>query len=86
MTPEEELKNQLARYDADLEAAKLLIEHLQAKNARQRIEALGSMSLSDYQRLVEWIKNPDRKPAEAAFTAGYLRDAARAFEEGTRKP
>ena len=34
----------------------------------------------DFQRLVEWSRDPSRKPAEAAFTAGVTRDAASAVE------
>lgn len=35
----------------------------------------------NYLRLVRWMKNPNREPAQTAFTAGALRDAARAFED-----
>jgi len=37
-------------------------------------------SANEFHRLVEWMKNPDRKPANIAFTAGETRQAARAFE------
>lgn len=39
------------------------------------------LSISEYKRLVEWMKNSVRKPAINAFTAGACRDAARAFED-----
>ena len=32
-------------------------------------------------RLVEWIKDKNRKPAHSQFTASALRDAARAVEK-----
>ena len=54
------------------------IDRLRADNHRLR---LGSMSTFDYERLVEWMKDPDRKPPEIAFTAGAARDAARAAKE-----
>ena len=40
-----------------------------------------SLSASEYTRLVEWVKNPTREPANTAFTASACRDAARAIEE-----
>lgn len=43
--------------------------------------SLGDMSVVDYERLVEWIKNSNRKPPSAAFTAGAARTAAMAVED-----
>lgn len=40
----------------------------------------GGLDTYDYVRLVEWMKDPP-EPANTAFTAGALRDAARAFED-----
>jgi len=42
------------------------------------------LSAFEYKQLVEWMKNPNRKPAYTAFTVGACRDAARAFEEFIR--
>lgn len=42
------------------------------------------LSKFEYERLVRWMKDPERKEASAAFTAGAARDAARAFEEYLR--
>ena len=44
-------------------------------------ECQADMTLFEYQRLVSWMKDPCRKPAILAFTAGTLRQCARAFEE-----
>lgn len=35
----------------------------------------------DYERFLAWLKDPDRKPANMAFTAGIERDAAYAVED-----
>lgn len=51
---------------------------LEADNHRLR---LGDMSVGDYQRLVEWIKNPNRKDTSSAFTAGAARTAAIAVQD-----
>lgn len=39
------------------------------------------MTAFEFRRLVDWMKDPKRKPANLAFTAGACRDAARAFEQ-----
>ena len=41
----------------------------------------GNLSTFDYERLVAWMRDPQRMPASTAFTAGATRDAASAFEE-----
>ena len=38
------------------------------------------LSLPDWMRLRDWFADPNRKPANIAFTAGAARDAATAFE------
>jgi hypothetical protein len=38
------------------------------------------LSSFDYSRLKEWLDDQKRKSANTAFTAGCVRDAARAFE------
>jgi hypothetical protein len=53
------------------------IRELEQENAALK---LGSMAPFDYERLLSWMKDSNRKPANIAFTAGYLRDAATAFE------
>lgn len=35
----------------------------------------------DYKRFLAWLKDPERKPANLAFTAGIERDAAYAVED-----
>lgn len=62
-----------------LEAAKKEIERLKSK-----LHYPDALSKSEYERLVEWMNNPNRKPANTAFTASACRDAARAFEESER--
>ena len=44
-------------------------------------KCIQDMTWFDYSRLVMWMKDPARKPAIHAFTAGTLRQCARAFEE-----
>lgn len=50
-----------------------------------RCDTLPGLSAFDYERLVEWMADPNRRPAQTAFTAGAARDAARAFEDCQRK-
>lgn len=57
-----------------------LQKELAEKDAEIHRLRLGNLSSFDFERLMEWMKNPDRKPAAGAFTAGAARDAARAFE------
>lgn len=44
------------------------------------------LTVSEYERLVAWMKDPKRKPAILAFTDSACRDAARAFEEAINAP
>ena len=62
-----------------------------AEEALKQIEAPGknhpdNLTASEYQRLVEWMKDPKRKSAITAFTASACRDAARAFEQYLEAP
>ena len=63
------------------EKIKSLESQLAEKDREVHRLRLGGFSPLDYQRLVEWMKDPNRKPATTAFTAGMARDAARAFED-----
>lgn len=54
------------------------VAELEGENHRLR---LGDMSAFDCERLVAWLRDPQRKPPAIAFTAGAVRTAAMAVEE-----
>lgn len=49
------------------------------ENERQTLQM--GMTAFEYERLVAWLKDPNRKEPMFAFTAGVLRTAARAVVE-----
>lgn len=46
---------------------------------------MSTISEIDFTRLRDWFADPQRQPANLAFTAGPARDAAYAFEAATPK-
>ena len=50
-----------------------------AENERQTLQM--GMTAFEYERFVEWLKDPNREKPMFAFTAGVLRTAARAVVE-----
>lgn len=82
----DELERQLAeatRRGVELckENGRILAENEDLRIGRLRI---CDMSVHDHERLVAWMRDPNRKPADVAFTAGAARSAATAFEEASK--
>lgn len=66
-------------------AAKSLAQIIRDMPTHDQIYSFSGLSPFDYRALVDWMKDPNRKEAIHAFTAGPARDAGRAFEEYLRE-
>ena len=73
-----DLPEDLTKAKSELETMRVELEKLKADNHRLR---LGDMSVYDFERMRDWIKDPNRKPSMFAITAGSARTAMLAVEE-----
>lgn len=78
-----EVKAERDRYLNNLQSMKPLWavnQQLAEAKAELNRRVLGSLTALEYTRLLEWMNDTKKKPANIAFTAGAARDAAYAFE------
>ncbi|UOF78272.1 copg antitoxin of type II toxin-antitoxin system [Caudoviricetes sp.] len=74
------LAKQLKKLEVSEESLRMKVLEEENIRLKEKLKYPDSLTLSEYKRLIEWMNNPNRKPAHVAFTASACRDAARAFE------